>query len=201
MPIALDSSSESARVAICVKDLKSHLETEQPLERSKILAMAHIFRRDLFGPDVAPMEMLDRPFSFDRQTAASVYGVLEQLRNTNLRQMESTRKSLARMDMPLPDFILSHVRTSARALEVWMVTVGVGISPDMRADVRAIWGHLEGASPVLPVAFAALRAFADANEEVTGIRGKALFNSLDDGLWAEACRYIPAFTRARISTQ
>lgn len=194
----LDNQDDSARVAMCVTELKSHLEAEQPLERAKILAMAHTLRGELFGPGAAPMEMLDHPFNFDRPTAARVYGVLEQLRNTKVRQMEGTRKSLARMDMPLPDFIISHVRSSARALEVWMVTVGVAIAPDVRDDVRAIWGYLEGARAVLPVAFAALRAFEDANEEVTGVRGGALFNSRDDALWAEACRYIPAFTRARI---
>jgi hypothetical protein len=160
-----------------------------------ILALAQHFRGLLSQDSDFPTALIDRPFDFSRSDAMQYYEILENVRNNNTLQLDATRKNMRRVvDMELPQFMVDHTKMVGRSVEVWMCTLGAGVAPDRRDDVRAIWSYLADAVDNLPQALARFKAIAEQVTTVTGEDTSNMFQlDLDDiETWRSLCRYTPA---------
>jgi len=72
-----------------------------------------------------------------------------------------------------------------------MATVGSGIVPDRRDDVREIWNLLAEAKPFLDKAFDELIATEKKTMAITGNTQSSIINN-DRVEWKDACNFVPA---------
>jgi hypothetical protein len=93
--------------------------------------------------------------------------------------------------MELPSFAIEHANNTNRSLEVWMCTLGSGISPDKRDEVREIWKMLLDSKDFLPEAIQSIRDIERQTSEMTG-QDANMFDGMDEELWIQSCDYIPA---------
>jgi hypothetical protein len=80
------------------------------------------------------------------------------------------------------------VKNAQRGLEIWMCTLGAGIVPKCRDDVRLIWSYLVGSMSSLPVAIQELRSIERRTTEMTGQASTEMFGNITTEQWMEFCR-------------
>jgi hypothetical protein len=95
--------------------------------------------------------------------------------------------------LELPQFAVEHSKINTRGVEVWMCTVGAGISPHLRDDVRLIWTYLESSRGHVELAIRNLRDVEKRMCELTGAVGP--FLPIPDEEWKDLCDYVPAAFR------
>lgn len=187
----LAKKGEDSRVFMCIKEVKWDLESSSPIKKAMILALAQLFRNEMFEPMSVPKDIFDNPLEYSRSDLMEFYSVLENMRNQSRAQLDANKKNMKNFGMELPNFAIEHVNNSNRALEIWMCTLGAGISPDKRDDVRDIWGMVFGAKETLPEAINRLRDIERQTGEMTG-QTVGMFDEMDDQEWIDACNYIPS---------
>jgi hypothetical protein len=201
----LAKKGENARVSMCIKEVKWELETADATKRAMILAVAQHFRVKFTEADNFLAGIIDRPLDFSRSDVMRWYDAFEAIRNNNALQFDATRKNMRRLvGMELPQLMVDHAKMVDRGVEVWMCTLGAGVAPDRRDEVRAIWSYLAGAFDNLPQALARLKAVAEQFATVTGADTSNMFDlDLDDvDAWRSFCRYTPAvFANAPFTRQ
>lgn len=187
----LGRKAQNSRVYMCIKELKWTLESADQVERSAILAMAQLFRLELFqGPEL-PQELLNDPFVYSREDLMKAYEVMEDARNQTRLELAATKRSMANFGLQLPSFSEQHAKRTERGMEVWMCTVGVGICADRRDDVRGIWSLLAGSSSNFEKGVQRLREVEAATVQMTGgVQGATLF-ALPDAVWVRECEFVP----------
>ena len=183
---------QDSRVYMCVKVLKWDLEQSSQLRRSIILAMAHIVRIDGLNKSGIPLDPLDKPFSCSRSNLINLYSNLEDVRNESVMRLEQIKRQLSNTHMTLPVFAEEHIKDTNRGLEVWMCTIGAGITPDRRDDVRAIWSYLAGAIPTAMEGVRALLAVEQKTAAMTFMPASSMFQGVDEREWTESCKFVPS---------
>jgi hypothetical protein len=184
---------QNSRVYMCIKTVLWDLESASQRRRASIHALTSLFRSQVFGPGGLPLSILDRPFDYSRNELLSIYEGLEEIRNANLFQVQHLSRTMQRIGVELPAFAMEHAQTSTRSFEVLLSTVGAGIAPDRRDDVRQIWHFLSGSFPYLAEAIVMLRevehktaSYTETSTEMFPIESKD---------WIQACQFTPsAFT-------
>ena len=78
-----------------------------------------------------------------------------------------------------------------------MCTLGAGIVPKCRDDVRLIWSYLVGSYLVgsmssLPVAIRELGSIERRTTEMAGQGSTEMFGNITPEQWMEFCRYVPS---------
>jgi len=73
-----------------------------------------------------------------------------------------------------------------------MCTLGSGIVPDKRDDVREIWKFLTSSRSHLEHAIDHLSEVEEKTREMTGAYSFGMFEGKDTTEWIESCNYIPA---------
>ncbi len=194
----LAKKGEDARVAMCVKELKWDLETAQPLRRAKILALAQLLRSELLSASGLPTGLIDQPFNYDRATVVQLYTTLETIRNSSALELEQSKKVSARIGMPFPALVEQQSKDTRRAIEVWMISVGVGVLPSARDDARAIWALLWGEQAFLPAAMRSLRDMESELAATFGTEPTGMFSSVPDGEWLALCQYRPTMVTGSV---
>jgi hypothetical protein len=188
----LAKKAQNSRVYMCIKEVKWELETATPLRQATILALAQYFRGRMLREMDVPDAMLDKPLDYSRSDLWSIYDILETLRNQNTLQLDATIKNARRIGMELPQFSIDHAKATSRALEVWMATLGAGIVPDRRDDVRAIWSHLSGSLEHVEEAIIQLRTVEQRTSEMTGMPAEEMFAEINPNDWLAYCRFVPS---------
>ena len=189
----LGRKNQDARVFMCIKEIKMVLDAEKPVGRAKILAMAQLLRLSIFH-EAGIEGAIDRPLDYSRDELMKLYSGLETVRNNSVVQMNALKKNMQNFGMELPDFSVEHAKITSRGLEVWMCTLGAGIAPNRRDDVRSIWMMLSGSLRDAPEAIANIRAVEQQTSDMTG---SGQMFALSDDEWLELCRYIPSQLSAR----
>ena len=190
----LAKKNEDARVYMCVKEVKWDIEKSDELRRAVILVMAHIQRIGM-SEDEDLKRIIDNPFAFDRRDAVFLYVRLEDLRNTIRLQHDKIRKTM-RDSGGWPEYARQHSKDATRGLEICMCTIGAGVNPDVREDVRAIWKMLRHAVPRLDEACAQLRTIETLTALATGSGSHWLFGAIPEGTnLAEEVKFVPSVFR------
>ncbi len=123
------------------------------------------------------------------------YELLETVLIQSTMQRQATQKGMKQFGVELPEYAVTHAKNVNRGLEVWMCTLGAGISPSKRDDVRSIWRMMNDAKGDVPEAIDGLRAVESQTSAMTG-QDTSMFGSMDTADWIESCYYIPAsFTK------
>ncbi|MCH7805951.1 MAG: hypothetical protein IH995_02245 [Proteobacteria bacterium] len=183
---------QNSRVYMCVKELKWELEGGDSLKRATILALAQYFRFEIFDDCGISMDVIDRPLDYSREDLLRLYEILETVRNQNTFQIEQTKKTMIRFGMELPQFSIEHAKNTSRALEVWMCTLGAGITPDKRDDVRIVWSRLASSFDYIEEAILHIRQIEKKTAEMTGVSDAGMFSTLNSTDWVELCRFVPS---------
>jgi hypothetical protein len=194
----LAKKAQNSRVYMCIKEVKWELETATPLKQATILALAQFIRGGMLEEVNVPHAMLDKPLDYSRRDLWSIYDVLETLRNHNTLQLDATIKNARRVGMELPQFSIDHAKATSRALEVWMATIGAGIVPDRRDDVRAIWTHLTGSYDHVGEAIIHLQNVEQRTSEMAGAPAEGMFAQIDPNDWREICRFVPSALKSEL---
>lgn len=184
--------SQNSRVYMCIQEVKWDLEMANQLRRATILAIAQIVREEALESSDFPRDVLDRPLDYPRDYLMNLYEKMESIRNINTLELEQTKKNMRTFGMELPEFAVTHAKNAARGLEVWMCTVGAGITPDRRDDVREIWHYLSGSFDSVGEAISGLRATELKTAELTGVPEAGIFSDIEQDEWVEACHFVPA---------
>jgi hypothetical protein len=140
---------------------------------------------------VAPSSVVDRPFDYSRTDLLTLYEMLETIRNESAWELEATKKTMRRFGMEFPSFAIQQVKFVRRASEVLMSTIGAGIAPERRDDVRQIWSILRGSYPYLAQAILGIREVEQRTAAATGAPA-SMYNDIDTKEWLDACRFIPS---------
>ncbi len=185
--------SENSRVYMCVKEVKWEVDAADPVRRATILAMSALFRKMFVNEIGFPIDLFDAAPSYPRADLLKFYNALEDVRNQSNRQLEITIKALRRHSIDMPSFSVNHVKMTNRAIELFMCTVGAGIVPDRRDDVRLIWNRLYDANPYLHPAIEDLRIVESRTTELTGLPSEGMFGGIVTSEWINGCDYIPAY--------
>jgi hypothetical protein len=186
----LAKRAENSRVYMCIKEAKWELEAATIVKRATILALAQLLRGQMVAHTDFPRDVLNRPLDYPRDQLLEVYKIFETIRNQNALSINATKESLRRVGLGLPQFSEDHAKNTGRGIEVWMCTVGAGICPDRREDVRSIWRYLSGATPQLGDAISQLREVEYKTMEMTGSSSDQMFG-LSDREWSDFCRFVP----------
>jgi len=188
----LARKGEDSRVYMCIKEVKWDLETANPLKRATTLAMAQLVHRTTII-EAGLHEAFDRPLEHSRDTLFRLYTGLEDIRTKSRLELDATKANMRRLGVELPSFAVEHAKTTTRGLEVWMCTLGAGISPHLLDEVRTIWGHLGGSRDHVDQAIAHLREVERRTLELTGANGMQF--PVSDHDWRVHCFYVPAMFR------
>ncbi|MCH7777634.1 MAG: hypothetical protein IH878_14020 [Gemmatimonadetes bacterium] len=188
----LAKKGESSRVYMCIKTVKWDLETGSAVKRATVLALAQLLRAEMLAQSGIPMDVLDRPLDYSRNDLLSFYDLLETARNQNTMQIEATKKNMRHLGMELPQFAVDHAKTTGQGLEVWMCTLGAGIVPERRDDVRTIWSYLAGSLDHVGEAISHLREVEQQTAAMTGIEDTGMFSVIDTNDWTEQCGFVPS---------
>lgn len=186
----LTNRNHDARVYMCIKEVKWDLETADPIKRAKILACAISLFQEMRDPEFPLEQLVNRPLDYPRKDLLMIYENLENLRNDCVRQWEHMKKNMGQFGMDLPDFSEQHFKLSRRALEIWMITVGAGIAPNRRDDVREIWKMLTASKSMLEEAIESLFEVEEKTCSLTGQPG-GMFSFINPIGWKEACNFVP----------
>jgi hypothetical protein len=135
--------------------------------------------------------------SFSRRDLLAIYEALETMRNGAQAQREHLEKTMKKMGGEIPAFAIDHMKETNRGLEVLMCTVGAGIVPERRDEVRAIWEMLVGSKQHLLAAFAHLREVEEKSSRLTGAESDT-FGLIEDAAWLQACQFVPTIFMMRL---
>jgi len=113
----LVKKGQNSRVFMCIKEVKWELEAGSPLKRATILALAQIFRSDMFSELGDSQDVLDCPFDYSRADLMQFYEMLEDIRNQSTMQIEATQKNMKQFGMELPDFAVDHAKHVIKGLK------------------------------------------------------------------------------------
>lgn len=179
---------------MCINFLLWELEAETTLYRAKILAISQILGRQLFNDESISPDLVDRPLDYARDELMARYEILEATRNNSIMQESQIKKSLSKFGVELPNFAIEHTKQCNRALEVWMATIGAGITTKKLDAVRNIWKNLSESILLLDKAIAEIKETERAIIEIasTTTDNEGIFTNLDQDAWKIACNYIPA---------
>lgn len=177
---------------MCVKELKWDLEQSSEIQKAKIFAMAQLLRKG-FSEDLPMEEIVNSPSSYPRNQIEELYSHFEDMRNGSVMQLASLKKNFAGMGFKLPEDVEPHVKLTNRSLEIWMVSLGLGLVPDIQMDLRRIWQTLNISQSQLLPAMTELREMAARQQEYTGVN---IFDQLDvtDTQWIFLCSYRPSWS-------
>ncbi len=189
----IGKKGEDARVYMCIKEIKGELGVADGVQRATILAMVQLLRQSMFI-DTGTEGIVDRPLDYSRRELMQFYGGLENIRNQAAIELQNTKANMLRLGMTLPQFAIDHAKNTARGLEVWMCTLGAGICPNRREDVREIWSHLAGSSDHLPVA---IHNIKDVERKTGEMTGAGPIFSLSYSEWFGLCEYVPSMFEPR----
>ena len=192
-----------SKIFMCIKDVKWTLESMPPTDRAYILAMATFFRIKIIETTIKelnlPESILREPNRQSENNLYSLYNVLEKVRNTNTYQRQQTEKNLKNLGMPMKEYAKGHAIATERAIEVWMCTIGLGISPSKKNDVIEIWKLLINAVDLIDDSIEKIYEFLDKTAEDTGVTDYEtvqMFTSLDKKTWKKESYFTPDFIKA-----
>lgn len=188
----LKKKGQDSRVYMCIKEVKWELESADQIKRARILATTSALGSRFFSGEVIPIDVVNRPLDYSRENLMQFYEILEDIRNDNSTKLAKTKKIMGNFEMEFPAYAEDHAKTAGRAIEVWMSTVGAGIAPDRRDDVRTIWRLLVQSKPFLDTAMDEIlltekRIFEMAEQQSDGI-----FINYDRQEWRNACNFVPS---------
>lgn len=121
-----------------------------------------------------------------------VYNIIEGVRNNSNRQITELQKRAKILAHPIPEFAIDHMKISMRGLEVWMCTLGAGISPALRDEARTIWGHLAQGYTALGEVIDTLREYELRSSAAFGHTDSMPFHAISGREWVELCSFRPA---------
>ncbi len=188
----INKKGQNARIFMCIKELLWDLESSSPLRRAKMVAYSSVYRMAWTEEGVLIYEdVLSRPFDYSRDDLMKIYEEHEDLRNNGALELEQIKKKHMRIHgFDLPAFAIEQSKLTRRALEILMCTIGVGIVPERRAEVRKIWRYLIDSFPQLNEAILSLREQEDKVCKMTGT-DERIFPA-DTNLWLDMCRFVPS---------
>ena len=96
----------------------------------------------------------------------------------------------------MPVFAVEQSKNANRGIEIWMCTVGAGIVPDRRDEVRQIWAMLSQGVSVAPEAMRRLEEIAKLTENATGAKASGMFEELAPDQWLAAADFVPSAFRS-----
>lgn len=189
----LNKKAEHARVSMCIKELKWSLESYSDLKVMKIWATAALLKNEMFGSDSLSEGVLNQPFDYPRNELMQLYSGMEDIRNNNEIQFKQLQKGMQRFEIEIPDFAKEQVEITRRATELWMVTIGAGVVPEKRDEVRKIWSLINDSKGSLSEAIEDLRRVELLTAEVTGFgdSGPHYFNEINTETWISICEFRP----------
>jgi hypothetical protein len=183
------------RVGACIFDLLRVLERAAPVERAKILAMAHVTGYGMFrDPEIRAV--IDNPSTKPSDDLMHMFERLEQVNMdsvANGKRLRRNQRNLFGQD--IPQFMQDHWVTVQRGNQVWMCTAGAGITPARLPEVRSIWRHLSAAQASVPDAVAQMREMGAKVGELYGDPGANFMAALDVNEAVKFCGFVPAFAR------
>jgi|EndMetStandDraft_9_1072997.scaffolds.fasta_scaffold00873_2 hypothetical protein len=171
---------EDSRVYRCIKEMKWELQWANLVNRATILAMAQGVRVT-FG-EAGMADALDRPLGCSREALFDIYSRME-----GIRDQSSVRSAALSVE---------HAKITTLGVEVWMCTLGAGITPHNREDVVLIWSYLASSFSHVDHAIRNLRDIEKRTREMTGAVGEML-PPIPDMEWKEHCAYVPSALKAR----
>lgn len=180
---------QNARVVMCIKALLWELEAAEPVKRAKFLALAHVILQDFLDNVGIPFDVFDKPLDYTRDDLMRFYENLEDARISAESQRDQLSKSLGES---FPKFALEHAINMNRALEIWMVTIGIGIVPERRDDVRKVWLMLTQSKPYLDDAIDEILKMEAGTAAILGSMYTTFFSNLDVTEWKNKCEFIPS---------
>jgi hypothetical protein len=186
--------SEEARVHRCIKEMKWELQWANLVKRATILAMAQGVRV-AFG-EAGMAEAFDRPLDCRKEALFDIYRQMEGIRDQTSVALGVAKSNPRRGDVELPELSVEHAKMTTRGVEVWMCTLGAGITPHRYEDVVLIWSYLASSFSHVEQAIRALRDIEKRTREMTGAVG-AMLPPIPDGEWKEACAYVPSALRPK----
>lgn len=187
----LMKKGQNSRVLMCIKEVKWELEAADPTRRAAILIVAQSLRTSALSEDAIPASVFDRPLDYSRDDLMRFYGILEDIRNMGTAQLEQNQRGLRRLGIEMPEFAVRHAKDTNKALEIWMCTLGAGICPDRRDDVRVVWRLLADARSHLAEGAAHLKKVERMTSDATGESA----SMMDVPAWAELqqlCAFVPS---------
>lgn len=187
----LKTKGENSRVYMCTKEVKWELERGDGIKSAMILALAQFFRVAMLEEIGVPQDMIDRPPIYPRDDLMRIYSAVEGMRNQNRLQLARSKKVSANIGIELPEFVEQHTKNCERALEVWMCTLGTGIQPDIRPDVRLIWQYLSVSPASLEAGVARLFEIEHMIAEMSGTP-ESMFEGVTAHEWIAECAFVPA---------
>ncbi len=180
-----------------IKEFRWDLEASDELRRARILILGQIIRATSFGLIPSFQDMLNRPLDYSRKELVEIYEGLEGTRNQNTLHLAQLQKFFSQRGIEIPKFVIDRAKDTSRGLEIWMCTIGAGISPDKRDEVREIWSLLSRAFPSLPIAMKSLVADDQKNAEIFGVQPESVWEGLSGQQIHDACMFIPSsFTKS-----
>lgn len=182
--------AQNSRVYMCIKEVKWTLEAADPVKRATILALAQLLRGQVVNETDFPADTFSRPLDYSRDELMRVYEGFENIRNQNNFQIDAAQKNMRRLGMELPQFSVDHAKNTGRSIELWMCTIGAGICPERRDDVRLIWSYLAQSYSFVPDAIAGLRRVERQTTEMTGFVDQGMFSVTNED-WMECCQFFP----------
>lgn len=139
------------------------------------------------------LDVLDRPFDFDRDSLMAEYEMLEIARNGMVSLFEANKKESLRLyGRDLMKRITEHNRLTRRSIEVWMCSLGVAIVPDRRDDVRQIWSYLTNSRDKLDEAIQQIEKLDDEVALASPL-GDSFLPHMSEGEWRELCDDMPSY--------
>ena len=199
----LKSKNDSARVYMCMKELMWDLESASPLRRARILILGQIVRATTFGLEPTMQDIFDRPFDYPRSDLIELYEGIEKIRNQANSQLEHLKKiSVSLTGAELPEVVVSRSKDSSRGLEIWMCTLGAGVAPNRRDEVRQIWELLQSSIGAVPEAVESLlkddELMQQRSMQLTGHTNQTMWDDLSIDQIALACRFVPSIFTKRL---
>ena len=187
----LAKKGENSRVYMCIKDLKWDLEARSPVNRAKVLAMSAIYR-EMFVEELGfSSNLFDNPFDYSRADLSKFYNVVETIRNSATHSLGQSQTMFKNFGAKMPQFLIQHVKTTNKAFEVWMGTIGVGLAAERRDEMRVVWSLLSGSSFELPNAMAELKKNELDTLRLFESNDRGVFADLNSEEWARSCDYTP----------
>ena len=183
---------QNSRVHMTIKEVKWDLESGGAPRQAKLLALASVLGNDFFTECDIPHRVAHRPLDYSRSDLIKFYEDLEDIKLGITRQLEATKKMVPQiMGIEFPKFAEDHVKDTRRALEIWMATIGAGITVDRRDDVRDIWKLLEQSKPYLDTAMDEILADENKTSDIIG-ESVSVFSLLARQDWKNYCDFFPS---------
>jgi len=183
---------QNSRVHMTIKEVKWDLEMAGPPRQARLLALASVLGNDFFTECNIPEDVANRPLDYSRSDLMRFYEDLEDIKIGMTRQLEHTKKMVPKiMGMEFPKFAEDHVNDTRRALEIWMATIGAGITVDRRDDVRDIWKLLGQSKPHLDTAMDKILADENKTSDLTSENAR-VFSLLARQDWRDYCNFVPS---------